>query len=288
MHFFKAYNPVNKNFLSIIGVSFFSDGAMVNNKIKGKVAIVTGASSGVGWETARLLAERGARVVLAARSVQPLERLEKLIRDLGGEALAVTTDVTQPDQVSHLVQAALSQWGQIDILVANAGQYVRSPIASLSPGVMEGSLAVNFYGGLYPILDVLPSMLARKSGHIVLNLTMDVKTPLPGDAPYVAAKSALSGLGDVLRQELHGSGIQVTEVYAGRIDTPMVAHMRFPSISAKMPPQQVARAILKSIERRPAEIILPAQANLLNIIHFISPSLAGWAARVFNLQGWID
>lgn len=261
---------------------------MANNRISGKVVIVTGASSGVGWETARLLAEKGARVVLAARSEEPLKRLETLIRATGGEALAVPTDVSQPDQVRRLVQAAQAQWGGVDILVANAGQYIRSPIASLTQAVMESSLAVNFFGGLYPILEVLPSMRARKSGHIVLNLTMDVKTPLAGDAPYVAAKSALSGLGDVLRQELHGSGIQVTAVYAGRIDTPMVAAMRFPAVSPKMPPQQVARAIVKGIQRRPAEIILPGQAHLLNFIHFISPSLAGWTARVFRLTGWVD
>ncbi len=261
---------------------------MSNNKIVGKVAIITGASSGVGWETARLLAARGARVALAARSVEKLMGLEKLICESSGEALAVPTDVSQADQVKRLVQTVVTHWGPVDILLANAGQYVRAPVAGLAPGVMEGSLAVNFYGGLYPILEVLPSMQARKSGHIVLNLTMDVKTPLAGDAPYVAAKSALSGLGDVLRQELYGTGIQVTAVYAGRIDTPMVAAMRFPSISAKMPPQQVARAIVKGIERRPAEIILPAQANLLNLIHFLSPSLAGWTARAFHLQGWVD
>ena len=251
-----------------------------------QVAIISGASSGVGRETACLLAERGARVVLAARSVEALEQLAREITHKGGQALVVPTDITKIEQVEHLIQTTLAQWGQIDILIANAGQYIRCPISELTPQIIEQSMAINFYGSLYQVLAVLPHMRLRRSGHIVLVLTMDVKTPLPRDAPYVAAKSAMSGFADVLRQELHGSGVHLTAVYPGRIDTPMIANLKFLPISAKIPPATVARAILKCIEHRKVRLLLPAQVHLLNMINFFSPTLADWAVRLFRLEGW--
>lgn len=251
-----------------------------------KVAVISGASSGVGRETARLLADQGARVVLAARSVQALEQLAREISQNGGQALAVPTDVTQRDQVEHLIQTAIDHWGQVDILVANAGQYIRCPISKLTPEIMEQSMAVNFYGSLYQVLAVLPHMQSRRSGHIVLMLSMDAKTPLPPDAPYVAAKSAMSGFADVLRQELRGSGVHLTAIYPGRIDTPMIANLKFSPISAKIPPQMVARAVLKCIEQRRIRLLLPAQVHILNIINFFSPTMADLAVRLFRLEGW--
>jgi short-subunit dehydrogenase len=258
------------------------------NYFNGKVVIITGASSGIGWETARLLASRGARIVLAARSTQALAQLEQIIHSSGGEALVVQTDVTQVDQVNLLIAQTLSRWGQVDILIANAGQYIRAPIASLTRPIVEQSMSINFYGGLNAVLAVLPHMQARRNGHIVLVSSMDAKSPIPGDAPYVAAKFALSGFGDVLRQELNGSGIHVTTLYPGRVDTPMLANLRVPAISAKISPQAVARAILSGIERHQIEIILPYQAHLLNLLHFLAPSLSDWASRVFHLQGWAE
>jgi short-subunit dehydrogenase len=194
--------------------------------------------------------------------------------------------VTQVDQVERLIAQTLARWGQVDILISNAGQYIRMPIASLNLQIVEQSMSINFYGGLNTILAVLPHMKARHTGHIVLVSSMDAKSPIPGDAPYVAAKFALSGFGDVLRQELNGTGIHVTTLYPGRVDTPMLANLRVPSISAKISPQAVARAILSGIERHQIEIILPFQAHLLNLLNFFAPSLSDWASRVFHLQGW--
>ncbi|MEJ5201049.1 MAG: SDR family oxidoreductase, partial [Anaerolineales bacterium] len=173
-----------------------------------------------------------------------------------------------------------------DILIANAGQYIRCPINKLTMEIMEQSMAINFYGSLYQVLAVLPHMQSRHSGHIVLMLSMDAKTPLPPDAPYVAAKSAMSGFADVLRQELRGSGIHLTAIYPGRIDTPMIANLKFSPISAKIPPQTVARAILRCIEHRRARLLLPPQVHLLNILNFFSPTTADLAVRLFRLEGW--
>jgi len=251
-----------------------------------KVAIITGASRGLGRETARLLASKGARVVLAARSAEALKQLADEIARLGGQALVVPTDTTQQEQVESLVQTTLDRWQRVDILIANAGQYIRCPVDKLTPEIMQQSMAVNFYGNLYQVMSVLPHMRSRNSGHIVVILTMDVKTPIPPDAPYVAAKSAMSGLADVLRQELHGSGISLTAVYPGRIDTSMIANLSFSPISAKISPTVVAQALLKGIERRRSRLLLPAQVHILNVLNFFFPSIADWAVRLFHLEGW--
>lgn len=259
---------------------------MGKQDFSGQVAIVTGASSGIGRATALALAREGARVALAARRSSLLEEVAREVEALGGEALVVPTDVTDQAQVEHLVAQTLSRWGQVDLLIANAGAYIRRPIRELTAADVERSMAVNFYGALYAVLAVLPHMLARGQGHIVLVSSMDGKKGLPPDAPYVAAKFALAGFGDVLRQELHGTGVGVTIVFPGRVDTPLIAGLEVPWISAKIPPETVARAILRAIRRRQPEVIVPWQTRLLLYAHVISPRFADWGVRFFHLEGW--
>jgi len=254
--------------------------------LRNQTAIVTGASSGIGRVTALALAERGVYVALASRNAAALNDLAREVESLGSCALVMPTDVTCKEQVDSLVQETLARWGKVDILVANAGEYVRSPVREITIAMLERSMAVNFYGQVHAALAVLPGMLARKSGHIFLMTSMDAKTGIPPDAPYAAAKYATSGFGGVLRQELHGSGVAVTIVYPGRIDTPMIAGLNFPWISPKLPPEAVARAIVRALRRRPAEIILPFQAVLLHYLNVFSPKLADWITRSYRLQGW--
>ncbi len=250
------------------------------------VAVVTGASSGIGKATALALAREGARVVLAARRRAPLDQVAEEVAALGGEPLVVPTDVSQREQVEHLIDHTLETWGRVDILVANAGIYVRSPIREMRIEDLERSIAVNFYGTVYAVMAVLPHMLEQKSGHIVLVTSMDAKKGIPPDAPYVAAKFAASGFGDVLRQELHGTGVHATVVFPGRVDTPLIENLTVPWISAKIPPEAVARAILKGIRKRSPEVIVPWQARLLVFANTLSPRLADWAVRYFHLEGW--
>lgn len=251
-----------------------------------KVAIVTGGSSGIGRATALALASDGAHVALAARNVAALREVAQAIQLLGREALVVPTDVTRQDQVNRLVAETLARWKQVDILVANAGVYIRCPITDLTAAEVERSMAVNFYGALHAVLAVLPHMLDRKSGHLVLVSSMDGKKGIVLDGPYVTAKFALAGFGEVLRQELYGSGVHVTTVFPGRVDTPMIATLRVPWISAKIPPEAVARAIVRAIRRRQPEVIVPFQARALVYVNTLSPRLGDWIARLFHLEGW--
>ena len=261
-------------------------GHVVEKTLLDQVAIVTGASSGIGRATALALAGEGACVVLAARNATALQEVAQSIRALGRGALVVPTDVTHQDQVERLAAETLTRWGRVDILVANAGAYVRCPIADLTVAEVERSMAVNFYGALYAVLAVLPHMLNRGSGHLVLVSSVDGRKGLPPDAPYVAAKFALSGFGDVLRQELYGTGVHTTIVFPGRVDTPMIATLRVPWMSAKVPPEAVARVIVRAIRRRQAEMIIPFQARALVYLNTLSPRLGDWIVRLFHLEGW--
>lgn len=251
-----------------------------------KVAIITGASSGIGRATALALAQRGAKVALAARRVELLKQVAAQIDQAGGEALVLPTDVCEQDQIESMVREALQRWGQVDILVSNAGQYIRRATTELDAQVMHTSMQVNFFSHLHLVQATLPHMLERKSGHIVLVSSMDGKKGLRPDAPYVATKFALNGLGEVMRQELREHGISTLLVLPGRVDTPLIDYLKVPLISAKISPEAVAKAIVKGIERNRAEVYVPSYVKLLHILNVFSPRLGDLAARIFHLQGW--
>ncbi len=259
---------------------------MTKETFRDRIAIITGASSGIGRATAMALAREGAHVALAARHEDRLQAVAREVEALGREALVVPTDVRERDQVERLVQTTLDRWGRVDIVVANAGVYVRRPTPELTVEDVEFSMSVNFYGALYLVLAALPHMLERGEGHIVLVTSMDAKKGIPPDGPYVAAKFALAGLGEVMRQELHDTGVHVTVVFPGRVDTPLIENLKVPWISAKIPPEAVARAILRGMHRRLPEVLVPWQARLLIYVNTLSPRLGDWAVRFFHLEGW--
>lgn len=259
---------------------------MNKNFFLNKVAIVTGASSGIGRATALALAKQGARVALIARRGDVLNGLAEGINNHESSILVVPTDVSVREQVEQMVQKVLEHWGRVDILVSNAGEYIRAAISDLDPADIQRSFDVNFFGGVYCAKTVLPHMLAQKSGHIVFVTSMDGKIGLPLDAPYVSAKFALTGFCEVLRQETHGSGISVTNVLPGRVDTPFITDLEFSWISAKISPEKVARAILDGIRKRKPIVITPPQARLLYYINVFAPSLSDKLARRFRLGGW--
>ncbi|NLG52256.1 MAG: SDR family NAD(P)-dependent oxidoreductase [Chloroflexi bacterium] len=258
---------------------------MGNHSLQDKTAVVTGASSGIGRATALALAEQGARVALMARRQEALEKVAADIRALGREALVLPADVTVQAQVQQAIAEVVRQWGRVDILVSNAGTYYRRPVDQLDPEIIERSMAVNFYGGLYAILAVLPHMIEGQSGHLVLVTSLDGRKGLPLDAPYVVAKFAMTGLGDCLRQELRGKGIHTTTVMPGRVDTPLLEDIQVPWISAKISPETVARGIVRAIKKRQPVVITPLTGRFLYLIDTISPRIGDWIVRAFHLEG---
>jgi NADP-dependent 3-hydroxy acid dehydrogenase YdfG len=259
---------------------------MSTDFFRDKVALITGASTGIGRATALALAREGACVAIAARREAGLQELAGVI---GREnVLALRTDVTQRDQVEAMVEQVLAKWGRVDILISNAGEYIRSPIVDLEPADLQRSLDVNYFGGVYCIKAVLPHMIAQKRGHIVAVTSMDGKIGLPQDGPYVSAKFAMTGFLEVLRQEVSDHGIAVTNVLPGRVDTGMIEHLRFTWISPKISPESVARSILLAIRKRKSIVIVPPQAKLLYYINVLAPRLSDSLSRFFRLEGWTE
>jgi NADP-dependent 3-hydroxy acid dehydrogenase YdfG len=252
------------------------------NLLSGKVAVITGASSGIGQATALALAQAGADVALAARREAALEAVAEDVRGIGRRALVVPTDVTQQAQAEQLVSATLAHYGHLDVIVANAGIYVRGPIETLTAADFERCMAVNYFGTIYPVLAALPHLRVQKSGHIS---SMDGKKAVRTDAPYAATKFAVAGFGDALRQDLHDTGVDVSIIFPGRVATPLIADMRIPAISAPIAVEAVAAAVVKAIRRRQAEVILPFSARFLLFADRLSPRLGDWAVRTFRLQG---
>jgi len=255
--------------------------------LTGQVAIVTGASSGIGRDTALELARVGVRVVLASRNAAELQALATEIQRAGREAFVRVTDVGNPADAARLVDDAVARFGRIDIVVASAGQYIRGTIATRTLADFEASLQVNFYGALAVIQAALPHMLAARRGMVVAVSSVDGKKGLPLDGPYVAAKFALTGFMDVLRQELRGTGVHAVTILPGRVDTPMIASLDVPLISAKISSRRVARTIVRCVRRGVGtEVIVPFLGpSLLLWAHLLSPRLADALVRIFKLEG---
>lgn len=183
------------------------------------VTLITGASSGIGRSLARSLARRGETIVAVARRKELLDTLADEIKADGGRALALRCDVTLPAQVRDACAAALQAFGSIDRLIANAGGGERTSVDEFRASTVADMLTLNVIGAANCIEAVLPAMLARGHGHIVLMSSLAASRGLPGAAGYSAAKAALTSMGEGLRADLHGRGIRVTILAPGFVAT---------------------------------------------------------------------
>ena len=186
---------------------------MERQELTGKVAIITGASSGIGAAAARALAARGVFVALAARSTDALAALEE---ELGPErALALPTDITKGPEVTRLVEQTLRRFGRVDVLFANAGLYIKGTIAEGDPDAWAELLDVNINGVLRPIRAALPHMIARRSGDIIVTASISGHTDIDGEAVYSASKHAVITLVNILRREVAPHGVRVAAISPG-------------------------------------------------------------------------
>ncbi|HVC83131.1 MAG TPA: SDR family oxidoreductase [Chloroflexota bacterium] len=186
---------------------------METQDLAGKVAIITGAGSGIGEATARALAARGVRVVLAGRRA---DRLEALAASLdGSQTLAVPTDVGRAADVQRLIERALSHFGRVDILFANAGQFVQGAIAEVDVERLVAQIDTNLTGVVRCIKAVLPSMLAQRSGDILVTSSISGHTDIDNEAVYSATKHAVGTLVNILRREVAPRGIRVATISPG-------------------------------------------------------------------------
>ncbi|MFC5973192.1 SDR family oxidoreductase [Halomarina salina] len=199
--------------------------AELGSELDEQVAIVTGASSGIGEATARSLAARGASVVLAARREDELEELASSIEDDGGDALVVPTDVTDDGDIDDLVQATTDEYGRIDVLVNNAGLMPLAHIAEADRETLQDTIDVNLRGLITLTHAVVPTMLEQESGHVV-NLSSVVGRFLQANsAHYNAAKAGVKMFGDSLRLDVAEEGIRVATIEPGAVDTELLDHI---------------------------------------------------------------
>ena len=222
--------------------------------VRGAVVIVTGASSGIGAETARELARRGALVALAARRVEELADVERAIQDAGGQALAMPTDVMEARAVARLVERTVEVFGQVDVVVNNAGIGARLRYDQLAFEEIARIVQVNLLGAMLVSRAALPGMLERHHGAIIS--VASVAGLIATDPAYSATKFGLRGFALGLRRELRGTGVSVSLVSPGFIRTPLTAGRRG---SGRLPgPEIVARAIARLIEHPRREAVVPS------------------------------
>ena len=197
----------------------------MDTNIKGKVVVITGASSGFGKVTAEYLYERGAKVVLGARRTDRIEKLANAIREKGGDALAVTTDVTDAGQVRQLVDAAVKAFGRVDVMINNAGLMQQSPLDSNKIGEWDNMIDINIKGVLYGIAAVLPHMQQQKSGHIINVSSVAGHKVTPAGSVYCATKHAVRAISEGLRQEVKPYNLRTTIISPGAVDTELPEHI---------------------------------------------------------------
>ncbi|MDH2340990.1 SDR family NAD(P)-dependent oxidoreductase [Bradyrhizobium sp. SSUT77] len=198
---------------------------MGTGKLAGKVALVTGASSGIGAATAVALAGEGARVAIAARRMQRLGDLAARIRQAGGQALPLEVDVSDEAQVSAMVRRAVEEFGRLDMLLCIAGVGVAAPFQNTTTAEYRQMIDVNFLGLLYPVHAALPGMKRQGSGHIVI-LSSGTGRYIHASTVYSGTKHAASAMAESLRREVGKDGIRVTTIEPGAVKTEFVAQMR--------------------------------------------------------------
>jgi NADP-dependent 3-hydroxy acid dehydrogenase YdfG len=214
------------------------------NAATSKVILITGASSGIGAATARRFAADGWDLALAARS---LDRLESLAAELGGEdrALAVRCDVTEWDEQEAMVAATLARFGQIDAVFANAGFGAPRGFLKDTPEHWREMVLTNVLGAAYTVRATIPA-LTETRGHLLLTSSVAGRRALPGSL-YSATKFAVTAMGEAARQDLDGTGIRVTLIEPGMVDTPFFDHRPTDALE----PDDIARAVQFAVSQPP-------------------------------------
>jgi len=228
----------------------------MSNNIEGKVVVITGASSGLGEATARLLSAQGANVMLGARRVDRIQALAAELTSRGGKAIAITTDVTRYEQVKSLVDAAVQAFGRIDVMINNAGLMPQSPLERLKINDWDQMIDVNIKGVLYGIAAALPHMKQQKSGHIINVSSVAGHKVRAGGAVYAATKHAVRALSEGLRQEVKPYNIRTTVISPGAVATELPNSVTEPDVAENfqkfyeafaIPADSFARAVAYAI-----------------------------------------
>jgi NAD(P)-dependent dehydrogenase (short-subunit alcohol dehydrogenase family) len=224
--------------------------------LQGKVALVTGASSGIGRATAELFGRHGARVIIVSRTKEKLDELKREIESEGGTAFVYPTDLSDLDACDSMIRRVLADHGHVDILVNNAGRSIRRSIDASYDRFhdFQRTMQLNYFGALKLMLAVLPGMRERKRGHIINISSIGVQAFPPRFGAYVASKSALAALSRCIGPEVSDDGVAITNIHMPLVRTPMIAptgmYKNFPTSS----PEEAAEMVASAILTRPPEV----------------------------------
>jgi short-subunit dehydrogenase len=243
----------------------------------GTRVLVTGASRGIGEAIARAFAARGATLGLVARRREPLERLAT---QLPGEHAALEADVADADSIA----GAISEFGQVDVLVANAGITHYRPFAELPLEEARQMNDVNWLGTIHTVRAALPGMIERGRGHVVIVSSGGGVRGFPHAAVYNGTKAAQRGFAEALRHELHGTGVSVTTVYPGEIATSLHDHEmdRMPDWyrrDRRAPAGPLGEQVVEAVEKDQRELFYPPLVRMLRVVNGISPRLGDLVLR---------
>jgi len=251
----------------------------------GRVAVVTGASSGIGAAVATDLAGRGARVVAVARRADRLTEVVDRLRVASPDSIAHRADVSSRKACDEIVRATEDHFGRVDILVNNAGISVHKNAARTTVNEIEQLMAVNFFAPVYLSMAALPGMLERRDGSIVNVTSVAGYIPNPGESAYGASKAALSRWSHGLAVDLDGTGVHVGVLSPGPINTEIWSLDEEPSYTGKLyPPQLVADAVAKMIERRATHRTAPRRYGAVGVLYPLLGRPMRWGIRRYEAR----
>lgn len=234
-------------------------------KLEGKLAVVTGGSSGIGKAVAVMLAKRGVRVAVVARRPDVLDEAVSQI-GIHGKAVGYVCDIANLSEVNQMAQRVVDELGPVDILINNAGFAIYGSVESLSVADIRAHIDTNYFGAVHCTKAFLTQMLAQRSGKIVNVASVAASFGLPGIAAYCASKFAMLGFSEALRGELYGTGVSITVVSPIAVRTPFFDHKSFANIPRYSPmslsPERVASAVIRAIGTKRGEIIVPSVARI--------------------------
>jgi NAD(P)-dependent dehydrogenase (short-subunit alcohol dehydrogenase family) len=249
----------------------------LQGRVAGKVVLITGGSSGIGLATAHKVAAAGGITVIVARNAEKLAAARQELEAGGGRIFTYAADVTDPEQCAKLIETLLAEHGGVDILVNNAGRSIRRSVENTFDRFhdFERLMAVNYFGALRLTLGLLPSMLQKKQGHVIMVSSIGVLTNAPRFSGYVASKAALEAWTRCAASEFADMGIEFTVVNMPLVKTPMIAPTRVYEHVPTLAPEEAADLVVQAIVERPVRI-----ATRLGIFGEVVHALLPKAAQV--------
>ncbi|HWU68417.1 MAG TPA: SDR family oxidoreductase [Stenotrophobium sp.] len=228
-------------------------------KLAGKVVIVTGASSGIGFNVAKKLGAAGAKVILVARTREKLELTQQIIEKAGGEAHVYPCDLNDMKAIDDCAQAVLKDFGHVDILINNAGRSIRRAVMESLDRFhdFERTMQLNYFGAVRMMLNLLPSMTKRRSGQIVNISSIGVLANASRFSAYVASKAALDAFSRCLSSEVKNKNIEITAIYMPLVRTPMIAPTKVYDYVPTWSPDHASNVVIKALIEKPKSVATP-------------------------------